>query len=241
LQTLRKAGKSDIMLSNNSPLGVRFHYLKGTSSDLEKQTRIAAGKPGSPCTEKHLAFNTEFTQEPICTASTKYQKLKTEQLKSLNLPEAEYIKLLNDVHAKECLCVGLSNSASIEYMQPFLKNLNSVTICPGPNIAYFTKIVSLQEMTDHIYGRANVITVANRPHMFINELQLYVDYLAEQVESAGQDEKRIQYCQKFAKNLLDGINYYWSIDIKDEPFMLGLENGEFQISFLMEGFLVNKD
>ncbi len=222
LQTLSKAGKSDITLSNNSPLGVRFHYLKGTSSDQEKQKRIDAGKPGSPCTEKHLAFNTEFTTEPICTASSKYQKLKTEHLKSLNLPDAEYTKLLNDVHAKECLCVGLSNSASIEYKQPFLKHLNSVTICPGPNIAYFSKIVSLQEMIDHIYGRGNVITVDNRPHMFINELLLYVDYLTEQVESAGLDGKRIQYCQKFAENMLAGINYYKTLEI-------GCGNGSFRM------------
>jgi NAD(P)H-dependent flavin oxidoreductase YrpB (nitropropane dioxygenase family) len=74
LELLRKAEKKDIVLSNNSPLGVRFHYLRGTTSDLEKQEKIAKGKPGSPCTEKHLAFNTEFTDDPICTASRKYQK-----------------------------------------------------------------------------------------------------------------------------------------------------------------------
>ena len=232
LKLLSQSTKSDITLSNNSPLGVRFHYLKGTSSDQEKLRRIASGKPGSPCTEKHLAFNTEFTTEPICTASAKYQKLKTEQLNSLNLPDKEYTKLLNDVHAKECLCVGLSNSASIEYKQPFLKHLNSVTICPGPNIAYFTKIVSLLEMTDHIYGRGNVITTTNRPHMFINELQLYIDYLAEQIENAGQDEKRIQYCHKFAENMLAGINYYRSLEItsENESFLMALQIAEDQLT-----------
>ena len=235
LQTLSKAGKSEITLSNNSPLGVRFHYLKGTSSEQEKQRRIAAGKPGSPCTEKHLAFNTEFTTEPICTASSKYQKLKTEHLKSLNLPDAEYTKLLNEVHAKECLCVGLSNSASIQYNQPFLKHLNSVTICPGPNIAYFTKVVSLQEMTDHIYGRGNVIATTNRPHMFINELQLYIDYLAEQIDSAGQDEKKIQYCQKFTENIHGGINYYKSLEVEsaNESFLMALRNGEDQLTAII--------
>jgi NAD(P)H-dependent flavin oxidoreductase YrpB (nitropropane dioxygenase family) len=40
LQLLQKAKKSDLFLSKNSPLGVPFHYLKGTSSDLEKQRRI---------------------------------------------------------------------------------------------------------------------------------------------------------------------------------------------------------
>ncbi|HEY1113903.1 MAG TPA: hypothetical protein VGE66_10085, partial [Chitinophagaceae bacterium] len=87
LQLLSKARETDLTLSHNSPLGVRFHYLKGTTSDKEKQERIARGRPGSPCTEKHLVSNTEFTKDPICTASHKYQKLKIEQLQSLNLPE----------------------------------------------------------------------------------------------------------------------------------------------------------
>ncbi len=236
LQLLSKASKSDITLSNNSPLGIRFHYLKGTSSENEKLHRIAAGKPGSPCTEKHLAFNTEFTTEPICTASSKYQILKTEQLKSLNLTDENYQKQLKDVHAKECLCVGLSNSASIEYKEVFLKKLKSVTICPGPNIAYFSEVVSLQRMTDHIYGRTDLLQQVERPHMFINEMNLYIDYLKEQVEDAGHDEKRIQYCIKFAENVLSGISYYKSIEIEPEnaSFSLALENGENQVISLME-------
>ncbi len=236
LQLLSNASKSDITLSNNSPLGIRFHYLKGTSSENEKLHRIAAGKPGSPCTEKHLAFNTEFTTEPICTASSKYQILKTEQLKSLNLTDENYQKQLKDVHAKECLCVGLSNSASIEYKEVFLKKLKSVTICPGPNIAYFSEVVSLQRMTDHIYGRTDLLKQVERPHMFINEMNLYIDYLKEQVEDAGHDEKRIQYCIKFAENVLSGISYYKSIEIEPEnaSFSLALENGENQVNSLME-------
>lgn len=238
LQVLSHATEGDVTLSNNSPLGVRFHYLKGTTSETEKLNRIKIGRPGSPCTEKHLAFNTEFTAEPICTASRKYQSLKTEQLKSLNLPEGEYTKQLNDVHAKECLCVGLSNSASLEYKQPFLKKLKNVTICPGPNIAYFSKVVSLAQMTDHIYGRTNLLHEVHRPHMFIKELDLYINYLKEQVSNAGEDEKRILYCIKFSENLLEGINYYKSIGIssKKPSFLISLINGENQINSLMECF-----
>jgi hypothetical protein len=108
LKLLCKATKEDLALSNNSPLGVRFHYLKGTTGDIEKQLRVKMGKPGSPCTEKHLASNTEFTKQPICTASHKYQKLKIAQLQSMALPEKEYQKQLTGVLDKECLCVGLS-------------------------------------------------------------------------------------------------------------------------------------
>ncbi len=243
LQLLSKATKSNITLSNNSPLGIRFHYLKGTTSENEKFTRIESGKPGSPCTEKHLAFNTEFTIEPICTASHKYQRLKIEHLKTLNLSEDEFQKQLDDVYAKECLCVGLSNSASLEYKQPFLKRLNSVTICPGPNIVFFSEIVSLQQMIDHIYGRANILKREDRPHMFINELQLYIDYLKEQVDRAGEDEKRIQYCIKFAENLLDGISYYKSIEIKqyNTSFKMDLEKGANQINNMLECFLIKQN
>jgi hypothetical protein len=211
LQLLSAAREKDIMLSYNSPLGVRFHYLKGTTSDIEKHEKIKMGKPGSPCTEKHLAFNTEFTTEPICTASLKFQKLKIEQLQSLNLPEAEYQAQLKDVLDKECLCVGLSNAASICYNVPFVKHQYAVNICPGPNIVNFSKIVSLQTMVDYIYGRKDGLTVSNRPHMFIAELYLYIDYLKEQLNENTPGEnpaKKEKYINTFCKNLRDGINYY---------------------------------
>src|SRR6185295_1029034 len=111
--------EENVILSNYSPLGVPFHYLKGTSAEMEKQVRINNGKPGSPCTEKHLTFNTEFTKEPICTASQKYQKLKIEQLKTLDLPEEKFQEQKASVLAKECLCVGLSNAAALTYDEPF--------------------------------------------------------------------------------------------------------------------------
>src|SRR5690606_7715743 len=98
-----------------------------------------------------------FTTEPICTASKKYQKLKIAQLRSARLTEEEYKIQAEEVLAKECLCIGLSNAAPVKYEQPFLKNLRAVTICPGPNIAYFSKVVSLKEMADHIYGRTSII------------------------------------------------------------------------------------
>ena len=211
LQLLCAAKEKDVVLSRNSPLGVRFHYLKGTSSDTEKLNRIINGKPGSPCTEKHLAFNTEFTKEPICTASIKYQQLKIEHLKLLNLPENDYTKQVNEVLDKECLCIGLSNAATLNYGEEFVKNLNAVTICPGPNIANFSKTVSLQTMVDHIYGRTNIMTNPQRLNMFIAELHLYINYLKEQlIEAIAPDQilKRKKYCAAFYQNMMKGISYY---------------------------------
>jgi len=220
LALLSAAKESDVVLSHRSPLGVRFHYLKETSADIERQQRVLQGKPGSPCTEKFLGFNTEFTKEPICTASRKYQQLKIASLQARQLPEAEYDRLLKEVLEKECLCIGLSNSAAIQYQQVFVKNLPSVTICPGPNIANFTKIVSLQTMTDHIYGRTNIMTNQNRPHMFIAELRLYVKYLEEQLQAdlqSAQFDKRLKYFQGFYTNLQSGIDYYVMLNTSHIP------------------------
>jgi hypothetical protein len=214
LALLSAAKEKDITLSHNSPLGVRFHYLKGTSSYNEKLSRINNGKPGSPCTEKHLAFNTEFTKEPICTASSRYQKLKIAQLQSLNLPEEDYKKQLTQVLDKECLCIGLSNSAAINYNNTFVKKLNAVTICPGPNIVNFSTIVSLQTMVDHIYGRKDILSNKDRPHMFIAELNLYIDYLKEMLTAdiqIDQFEKNKKKHISFYQNLRNGLAYYSSL------------------------------
>jgi len=211
LNLLCESEEKDVVLSNNSPLGVRFYYLKGTTSDLEKQRRIAEGKPGSPCVEKHLGFNTEFTEEPICLASNKYQKLKLEQLKSLNLPEKEFEKQKVAITSKECLCVGLSNAASILYDEPFLKNLHSVNVCPGPNIVNFSKVVSLRTMVDHIYGRTDIMANKNRPHVFVAELNIYVNYLKEELEKNVEelsDPKKTSYYNTFFTNLFEAIDYY---------------------------------
>lgn len=239
MKLLSDAKEKDIFLSNNSPLGIRFHYLKGTSSDMEKLDRIKKGKPGSPCTEKHLAFNTEFTKERICTASKKYQEYKIAQLQSLNLPEQELHVQVAEVLKKECLCIGLSNSAAINYSETFVKKTEAVTICPGPNIVNFSKVVSLKTMVDHIYGRADIITSVNRPHMFIAELHLYIDYLKEKLiadYNKGELMKMKKYYASFCKNIHEGISYYRAIACKIsdsvEQYVGQLNSAQIELDFL---------
>lgn len=243
LGLLCNATKEDVVLSHTSPLGTRFHYLKGTSAEKEKLERIAKGKPGSPCTEKHLAFNTEFTKEPICTASRKYQKLKIEQLQSLNLPANVYEKQLGEVLEKECLCIGLSNSAAINYSETMIKNLNAVTVCPGPNIVNFSKVVPLQTMVDHIYGRENILSNPLRSNMFITELHLYINYLKEKLEegySTDEFNKQKKYFTIFYKNLSKGISYYYQLsaltNINEKQFTHELSNAELELELLVFQF-----
>lgn len=238
LRLLSQAGENDIVLSNASPLGVRFNYLKGTTAEKERLARIAKGKPGSPCTEKHLVSNTEFTKEPICTASHAYQKQKIEQLQALDLPPDVYAKQYADIVSKECLCIGLSNAAILSYGLPPVKRLEAVTICPGPNLAYYDKIVTLKEMTDHIYGRTNLIARNDRPHMFIKELWLNIRYLKEQAARAEND-KAVKEQILFGNNLLHGIQYYRTL-LPDLPcdrirFAEQLAHGERELNNLVSG------
>src|SRR5690606_16100175 len=69
LDKLIIAEQSDFYISGSSPLGVPFNNFRGSSAELLRLERIKKGRPGSPCKKKYLVSNTEFTDNPICTAS----------------------------------------------------------------------------------------------------------------------------------------------------------------------------
>ena len=83
-------------------------------------------------------------------------------------------------------------------------------ICPGPNLAYFSRIVSLREMVDHIYGRINLLNTEVRENMFIAELRMYMDHFKAEVQKHAIEpaKKQIDYLNEFKQNLIDGIEYY---------------------------------
>lgn len=246
IEILKQSREKDIILSKNSPLGVRFNYLRKNTGESEKYRRIESGHPGSPCPEKFLESNTEFTKLPICTASAKYQKLKIEQLEALGLGIEELGNQKKLVLNKECLCLGLSNAATGRCnTKPLLKTATGVTICPGPNIAYFTRVLSLKEMVDHIYGRIDVVVDKNRPHMFIKELELYIEYFREQLdENTGtQDSKKIKYLHAYYNSMKDGINYYRNLletnVLKSvNNIYESLNNAEIELNVIMEKLLI---
>lgn len=211
LQLLSKATEKDVHLSDFSPMGIPFYYLKGTTSDKHKHALINEGNPGSPCPEKLLQFNTEFTERPICAASKKYQTLKLAQLQTEGLSTEDYEEKKSRVLAKDCLCVGLSNAAALKYDVPFVKNFHTVNVCPGPNIANFSEIVPLQKMVDHIYGRTNLVTNKERAHFFIAEMKIYIQYLRDEITKGKGDTnipKRKSYYKTFISNLLNAVAYY---------------------------------
>jgi len=211
-ETLKKlvaATEEDLYLSDVSPLGIPFHNLRNSNSDLEKQKRIQMERPGSACPKGHLVSNTEFTQEPICTASRQYQKLKLEQLQKMNLSENNYKRILETVVSKACICNDLGEGVLIKNsIKEIQKRFSAV--CPGPNLAYFSKISTLAEMVGHIYGRLNLLNAAYRPNMFISELKLYIDYLKKEIKKCMTEPtvKEIEYFREFKNNLMTGIEYY---------------------------------
>jgi hypothetical protein len=209
LSDLIKADESDYYLSNASPLGIPFNNFRKSTIEQQRLERIERGRPGSPCTKKYLCSNTEFTEEPICTASREYQHLKIKQLRSSALPEEQLAHEINAITEKLCLCVGLCNSTYLAYN--ILKPLEhqAVSICPGPNLAYFSGQYSLMEMVDHIYGKQNLLSGVNRPNLFIKEFGLYVDYLKKEIEGTLEiTAKKAKYFSKFYDQLVNGINYY---------------------------------
>lgn len=209
LQQLATAAKEDYYLSDASPLGVPFHNFRKSSAEKQRQQRIEKGRPGSACLKKYLSANTEFTPDAICTASRQYQHLKIKQLEAKQLSPEMYAAELQSIVAKDCLCEGLGASALLkDHISPSHRS-TAVTICPGPNLAYFSGIFSLAEMTDHIYGRRSLLNTLHRPNMFVNELQLYIDYWKKSIaNNCFPNAKQVKYLQTFKTNLLEGIQYY---------------------------------
>lgn len=210
LEALLKSDQEDYYLSNVSPLGVPINNFKLSTSQSLKQDRITKNRPGSPCYKKFLASNTEFTTQPICTASRQYQKLKLAQIKASDLnPEMEK-KATLDILEKECLCEGLGTSARISNQGKLSHKIEAVSICPGPNLFYFKGTYKLSEMIDHIYGRINLLNEVFRPHVFINEAQLYIDFLKKEMEAKWDDltAKQRVYFHDFKHNIEKGLNYY---------------------------------
>lgn len=213
LELLSNARENDLYLSNISPLGVLFNSVRGNTKDIEKQTYLKQGKPGNPCTKKYLVSNTEFSDRPICTASRQYQNLKITQLSGLNLPFDDYKSEYNNITDKSCICVGLGTSALLSNKLDHNIEGNGVSVCPGPNLAYFSKVSTIKEMVSHIYERINLIVRTDRPHMFIKELAMYVDFLKKKADeiSKSMTDKQIEYFITFRDNLLKGIEYYRSL------------------------------
>ncbi len=250
LELLKNAKEDDLYLSGISPLGVPFNAVRGNTQEIDKNELDQKGRPGSACPKKFLTFNTEFTDSVICTASRQYQNLKLNQLESKNLDSFQYSFERKKIVEKECLCIGLANST--RHLHGIDNNIKSegVSVCPGPNLAYFSEIVTLKEMADHIYGKINIIKRNDRPNFFMKELYLYYDYLKNKIEEIQTpfSDKQIAYFNTFIENMNEGISYYKNLftefrhqfeDVKDD-IIAELENMEYELAILIKPMQVIK-
>ncbi len=210
LERLAEAKEEDLYLSDISPLGVPFNNLRNNTKDEEKETLINSGRPGSVCPKRFVALNKEFSEKGICTASRQYQRLKIKELDNENLLPKTYQKKHSKIIEKTCTCVGLGTSALLVHNIDTKVEGEGVSICPGPNMAYYSKVMSLKEITDHIYGRRNVITRIDRPNIFIKELNIYIDYLKNMIEDAKNslNKRQEKYLVSFTNNMKEGVSYY---------------------------------
>ena len=214
LEKLVNAKEKDLYLSDISPLGVPFNNLRGNTKDEEKKKLIDKGRPGSSCPKKYVALNTEFGSKALCVASRQYEDLKIKELQKEDLTPEIYQDKYDKIIEKSCVCVGLGTSALLKYNLSTKKEGDGVSICPGPNLAYFSKPMSLNEITGHIYGKKMGMERADRPHMFIKELELYVDYIKKklgEVKKSAVDTRQNKYLLTFNNNLQEGISYYQDI------------------------------
>lgn len=225
LNSLIAAKEDDLYLSNISPLGIPFYSLKGNTKDDEKAKNIAKGRPGSACPKKYVALNKEFLESGICTASRQYQHLKIKELEAQNLSIEKHDYLLNKITEKSCTCVGLGTSALLAYGLDTKTEGKGVSICPGPNMAYFDKTISLPKMVDHIYGRTNIISRRDRPNMFVKELTIYIDYFKDLIKhyNLSPTDKQQKYIITFASNLKEGIGYYQQLFLNQKMFFKDLK------------------
>jgi hypothetical protein len=232
----------DVYLSDCSPLGVPFWNLRTSASEENRRRRNQAGKPGSPCPKGFASFNTEFTPVPICLSSRAYIRRKLAQLAGQGLAEEQLPLAEESVLEKSCLCHDLAGGATLNYgIDPQATS----AVCCGPNIVNFSRIASLEEMVGHIYGRLCLVANKDRPHMFVQELRLYVEQLQKEARrfSDGLSRRPQAYFKSFKENLIAGVDYYRDLarqllDEQHERFLGELENLRLEIERLLPPSLV---
>lgn len=201
---LKDSEKSSLYVSNISPYGIPFNNIRNSGSQKWTQNAASKGNPGSSCPKRLLVSNTEFSENPICVASSQYQQLKLKQIQSMDITCSEKERLSRDVTEKTCLCSHLANSSLIALGIAEEKHSPQL-ICPGPNIEWFTSEYTLKQMVDHIYGRGSSLVSHRRPHMFAKELTMYVDAFEKKIAACTGLEKEIKMIREFKDNLRKGM------------------------------------
>jgi hypothetical protein len=200
---LEKASEKDLYLSGSSPLGIPFNNLRGSTSEDKRVERINSGTPGSPCPKKFLALNEDYGKN-LCPASTEFMEKRQKDIeREWAHDPVEYRRQIEKMLEKSCICHELGNGALVA-LGIVREAQSPVAVCPGPNLAWFNSLYSTEQMVDHIYGRGENLAPAKRPHMFANELVLYINYLEQLINDQKIEGSALR---KFVKNLEEGMEY----------------------------------
>jgi hypothetical protein len=207
VEKLKKAANGDVGLSTSSPFGIPFWTLRNSGSEERKKKNIEAGEPGMPCTKGLLKLNPEFSEKPQCAASRGFIKKKLDAIAKGGYDEEQARLLKDEALDKACICVDLAGSAELKYG---IEKEAAPSLCPGPGISFFDRTYSLEEMLSHIYGRIDLLKGVERPHMFMKELALYIDYLKGELERyrLKLSARTPKYFREFHEGLLEGMEHY---------------------------------
>ena len=98
----------------------------------------------------------------------------------------ERLSLLQEkVLEKSCICHDLGGTTTLKHgIDPHA----TPTVCCGINIAYCSRVTSLEEMVSHIYGRLSLLADSRRVHMFIQELRIYIAHLRNELKNMFEGE-----------------------------------------------------
>ncbi len=211
LKKLVDTSGDDVYLSRTSPFGVPFWSLRNSASEETRRARIRRGAPGSACPKGYIKLTpSPYSDEPVCTASRFYQKRRLEALEQEELTEPQREAVKDSILQKTCICHDLAGGATLKLG---IDPKATPAICCGPNIKYFNKIATLDEMTGHIYGRVSLLPDPERPNLFVRELRINIQYLREEINSymLKLSSQTTDYFEKFRDNLLGAIDHYGTL------------------------------
>ena len=102
-------------------------------------------------------------------------------------------------------------------------------------------------MVGHIYGRLSLLANSDRPHMFIKEMSLNIEFLRNEIEKYKLEltTNGVKYFQEFKENLLSSIDYYRKtaeefVDTKRTKFLDDLKTQKEAIEQLFASFPLEK-
>jgi len=204
---LAAATSEEVYLSDASPLHVPFWNLYTSASEIARRRRIDEGVPGSACPKGHGALKIDMADVPICVSSRWYVKKRLEALEEEDISEEKRERLREYILAKSCICHDLSGGAT---RKNDIDPDATTSICCGLSITDFSAPATLEMMLGHIYGLRDLLTNDKRPHMFVRELRLNVEFVEDLISKyrVGLTEYTNKVFDETKANLIEGIEYY---------------------------------